>query len=312
MSLPRRRLTIGVLGLGIGLAATLGASAFAPPQIRPPEPARAARRGGDAQVGRTFEVPYRRTLTNHYLVRVRINGKGPFNFLVDTGAPALFIGTEAARQVGIEPDAKSFWTPVDRFEIEGGINLHNLKARIEDPFQLEGMNALGLPGARIDGILGFTILARFRMEFDPTQDRMSWTRLDFNPREPFVPSNPDERRAPPEVQAMSLLGPMMKFMALIIGRQPEDVLHPQGLLGLELAETDDGAVRIAGVLPGTPAAAAGIEAGDVLVRLGEHDIKTLADAHAAIAPVRAGTRVEVALKRGEEMIEKGLVATEGF
>ena len=49
------------------------------------------------------------------------------------------------------------------------------------------MNALGLPGASIDGILGFTILARFRLEIDLTKDRMTWTRLDHDPRDPPVP-----------------------------------------------------------------------------------------------------------------------------
>jgi hypothetical protein len=39
-------------------------------------------------------VPYRNTDTNHALVRVRVNGKGPFNFLVDTGAPLLIISTD--------------------------------------------------------------------------------------------------------------------------------------------------------------------------------------------------------------------------
>ena len=50
----------------------------------------------DPQIGRSFQVPYRLTDTNHFLVRVRINGKGPFNFLVDSGAPALFIASETA------------------------------------------------------------------------------------------------------------------------------------------------------------------------------------------------------------------------
>src|SRR5262249_38345859 len=117
----------------------------------------------DPQVGRSFLVPYRLTDTNHFLVRVRINGKGPFNFLVDSGAPALFIATETAHKIGLEPARDRFWTPVERLDIEGGARLANVKARVEDPFQLVGMNALGLPGASIDGILGFTILARFRL-----------------------------------------------------------------------------------------------------------------------------------------------------
>jgi predicted aspartyl protease len=71
-------------------------------------------------------VPYRLTQTNHYLVRVRINGKGPFNFLVDTGAPALYVGTEIAAKIGLEPSKTSFWTDVDRFDIEGGAVLRHV------------------------------------------------------------------------------------------------------------------------------------------------------------------------------------------
>ena len=154
--------------------------------------------GKDAQVGRSFRVPYRLTDTNHFLVRVRINGKGPFHFLVDSGAPALYVATETAAKIGLKPPAEGFWTPLDSLEIEGGARLEGVKARVEDPFQLVGMNALGLPGTSIDGILGFTILARFKLEIDPTQDRMTWTRLDFKPADPPVPRREDGDRAPLE------------------------------------------------------------------------------------------------------------------
>src|SRR5262245_59038372 len=150
----------------------------------------------DPQIGLSFEVPYRLTDTNHFLVRVRINGKGPFNFLVDTGAPALYVSTDTARKIGLKPDADEFWTPVDRLDFEGGARLARVRARVEDPFQLVGMNALGLPGASIDGILGFTILARFRLELDPTRDRMTWTRLDYEPKDPPIPERRRGEKAP--------------------------------------------------------------------------------------------------------------------
>src|SRR3954471_659296 len=118
------------LGLGLALAALAPA-----PEAK-----------DDRQVGRSFQVPYRRTETNHFLVRVRINGKGPFNFLVDTGAPIIFVGTEAARKAGLKPEADEPLTRVDRIEFEGGAYLSQVKARVDDPFQLVGMNALGLPG----------------------------------------------------------------------------------------------------------------------------------------------------------------------
>ena len=65
------------------------------------------------------------------------------------GAPALYIGTEAARAIDLKPAEDDYWTAVDSLDIEGGARLTNLRGRIEDPFQLVGMNALGLPGVAV-------------------------------------------------------------------------------------------------------------------------------------------------------------------
>ncbi|HMB04183.1 MAG TPA: PDZ domain-containing protein [Isosphaeraceae bacterium] len=265
----------------------------------------------DPTVGQSYQVPYRLTDTNHFLVRARVNDKGPFNFLVDTGAPALYISTEAARKVGLNPAQEDFWTPLGRLDFEGGARLTNLKARVEDPFQLVGMNALGLPGAAIDGILGFTVLARFRMELDPTRDRMTWTRLDFNPKDPPVPRRKADDRPPADVQAMNALGPIAKGLAFLMGKQPEEQLHPRGFLGLELAEAP-GAVRVARVLPDSPAARAGVQAGDRLVRLLDQDVATLRAIREAAADVRPGDRVPLGVRRGSEARELTLTAGEGL
>ncbi len=300
----RRNRTSGILGL---MMAALGA--LAPSIVLAQAPV--AEVGRDPQIGESFRVPYRRTQTNHYLVRCRINGKGPFNFLVDTGAPALFIGTEAAKSAGLAADEKQFWTGVDRFQIEGGIDLRGIRARIEDPFQLEGMNALGLPGARIDGILGFTILARFRMAFDPTDDRLTWVRLDYEPKEPYVPENAAERQAPADVQAMNMLGPAMKLMSVFIGKQPEDVRVGQGVLGIELVE-EGGEVRVSAVLAGTPAAEVGMKSGDVIATIGGAKVSTVAKAHEAMEKVRPGDVVEISVKRGGERVTNLMKAVDGF
>src|SRR5438067_12871518 len=98
----------------------------------------------------TYQVPFRLTDTKHVLIRAKINGKGPFNFILDTGAPALFVSTAAAKKLGVTPDARG-WGTFDRFEIEGGVVLTKARGRIEDPFQLEGMNGRGLAGAELHG-----------------------------------------------------------------------------------------------------------------------------------------------------------------
>jgi serine protease Do len=269
---------------------------------KPAEPGRGAR---DPQVGQSFQVPYRLTDTNHFLVRVRIDGKGPFNFLVDSGAPALYIATETAAKIGLKPAKGEFWTPVDRLDLEGGATLHRIKARVEDPFQLVGMNALGLPGASIDGILGFTILARFRLEIDPTRDRMTWTRLDFAPADPPVPQRgAGGERGPLELQAMNALGPLAKGLAFLMGKQPEEERHPRGFLGLEWAESktaglNRAVVHITRVVSGSPAAQALLKAGDGLIRIRGQAIDSLKAARLALATVRAGDRVELVVLRTE-------------
>jgi hypothetical protein len=279
------------------LALTLGLALDARLDAGPPAPK------SDPQIGQAFQVPYRLTDTNHFLVRVRINGKGPFNFLVDSGAPALFIATDTAKKIGLKPDRDEFWAPVDRLELEGGSRLTGLKARVEDPFQLVGMNALGLPGASIDGILGFTILARYRLEIDLTKDRMIWTRLDHEPRDPPVPRpKPGEAAgAPAGVQAMSALGPLAKGLAFLMGKQPEEQRQPRGFLGFEWSERVAAGrkqVWVKSVFEGLPAATGGVHAGDQIVRINNRAVESLKDARTALADVHVGDRVPIVLRRG--------------
>jgi serine protease Do len=255
------------------------------------------------QLGKQFQVPYQLTDTNHFLVRARINGKGPFNFLVDSGAPALFIATETAKKIGIKPNQSEFWTPIDRLDLEGGAYLIGIKARVDDPFQLVGMNALGLPGTSIDGILGFTILARFRLEIDLTRDRMVWTRLDHEPPDVVVPKPEvgEQGGAPMGIQAMSALGPLAKGLAFLMGKQPAVDHQPRGFLGLEWSEKDNAGqkvVFIVAVLDGSPAARSGIRPGDQIVRLNDHDIDSLKDAQTALANIHAGEQIALIVDRG--------------
>ncbi len=283
----------------ITLALSAGFTALAP------ESGAGTQAGDQSQVGQSFRVPYRLTDTNHFLVRVRINGKGPFNFLVDTGAPALYIATETAAQVGLKPVKGEFWTVVDRLELEGGARLPGIKARVEDPFQLVGMNALGLPGASIHGILGFTILARFRMEIDPSRDVMVWTRLKYEPPDPPVPPRAEGNGegAPAEIRVMNALGPLAKGLAFFMGKQPEEERRPRGFLGLEWAEVNgtapgQSAVEVRRIMPGSPASKVDIRPGDQIIRAGGRAVSSIKAARSALAELEPGTAVELVVRRG--------------
>ena len=94
-------------------------------------------------------MPYRLTDTKHIMVRVKINSKGPFNFIVDTGAPAVFITKAVAKKAKAEAMGKEEWVNFDSFELEGGLKVEKARGRSKDLVQLDGMNSMGLAGVRI-------------------------------------------------------------------------------------------------------------------------------------------------------------------
>jgi hypothetical protein len=239
----------------------------------------------------TYQVPYRLTSTNHVLVRVKINGKGPYHFILDTGAPALFVSTAVCRKLGIQPDKRG-WGTFERFAIEGGVVLPNVKGRIEDPFQLEGMNGLGLAGVELHGIIGYTVLARFRLGFDFTKDKMSWTPLAF---EPPTPEGLDGKAMP----EMDALGSILKLVGTMLGKKPEPDVALRGFLGVGLEEGEN-TVLVKQVLPGGPAAHAGLRAGDCIRRFQGKPVQSVADVQRLATKLAADQTATVTITRDGE------------
>jgi hypothetical protein len=253
----------------------------------------------------SYEIPYRLTNTQHVLIRAKINGKGPFNFILDTGAPTLFVATSVARQLGIEPD-KAGWAILKEFEIEGGASIPGARARIETPFQLEGMNGLGLSGAQLHGIIGYTILARYRIEFDFTKDKLKWTRLDFNP--PFPTGLRGQSGA---AGGLDALGGVMKFMGALLGKKPEPELTMRGFLGIELADKGAG-VDIKMVLPASPADKAGLKAGDHITHFDGKEVRSATEVQRLAKNLEPGKSARIRVARDGVKDEFQVTLTEGL
>jgi hypothetical protein len=250
-------------------------------------------RAGD--VPTTTQVPYRLTLTKHVLVRVKIDGQGPYNFILDTGAPSFYLATAVAKRLNIKADADG-WATMPRLEVEGGAVLEKLRGRVEDPFQLEGMNSLNLAGVPLHGVLGFAVLARFRIELDCTRDKMTWTQLDY---EPAVLERGGKGTVP---GGLEVLGSALKLLGGLLGNRAVSTVVPRGLLGFELTESDQG-VSVKSVLAGGPGALAGLKAGDRLVRVEGKAISSINDVFERTAGMVAGTVVNITVRRdGEEVV----------
>jgi hypothetical protein len=70
-----------------------------------------------------------------------------------------------------------------------------------------------------------------------------------------------------------------------------------------------GGVRLTGVREGTPAAAAGIQGGDIIIRIGDYVIKNLNDMQNALTSHKPGDVVTVVVRRGDE--ERSFTVTLG-
>jgi hypothetical protein len=259
----------------------------------------------DKDVGKSYAVPYRLTDSSHILVRLKINGKGPYNFIVDTGAPFLFVTVPVAKKLGITPEKKGMMNKLERLEIEGGPVHTDFKCLIETPFQLEGMNAMGLAGVELHGIIGYTLLAHYKMEIDFTKDRMTWTKLDFQPP---APESIGKGNVP---GGLDMLANLMKMLANLTGNKGAPQPGVRGFLGVELGEKD-GAVLVESVLAKGPAASGGLRAGDRIEEVQGKNVTSRADILKQLAEITAGQIVRLNVTRDGAKKEITITAGEGL
>jgi hypothetical protein len=277
--------------LSLALAFCLGLTSFAQADDPPPK-------------GQGIGVPYRRTDTQHILVRAKINGKGPYNFILDTGAPIMFVSTAVGKKLGLESD--NGWAILNRLDIEGGVVMDKVRCRVETPFQLEGMNGMGLAGAELHGILGYTILARYKMDIDFTRDKMIWTLLDFQPPPPQGIGGKGGSQA-----GLELIGSLMKLIGFLSGTKTIPEPAPRGFLGLELGEKDQ-AVTIQAVLQESPAQQAGLKTGDSILEINGLTIRSIDEARRQTAQTTAGQPIRLLIRRGTTQQEFRLSTGEGL
>lgn len=255
------------------------------------------------------EIPYKLTQPKHILVRAKINGKGPFNFIMDTGAPALFFTEAVAAKAGVKPDEKG-WGTCDRFELEGGLLVPSAKGRVDTPFQLEGMNGMGLGGAEIHGLIGYNILARYRITIDLSSDRMRWTPLDWNPDGPMGVRNQGGGSDAGQA-SLELMGSMMKGLGGLLGRKATPAVAGRGQAGLVLRDETAGPVVVS-VLKGWPAELVGIKPGDRLVKVDGKTVTKASEALERVEKLPSGGKLPLALERDGRPVEVVLELAEGY
>jgi membrane-associated protease RseP (regulator of RpoE activity) len=247
----------------------------------------------DAKEEKSFEIPYKFTAAKHIVVRAKINGKGPFNFVLDTGAPALFVAVPVGKKAKVKADGDG-WADLDRFEIEGGLVIKGARARIETPFQLEGMNGMGMAGMEIHGLLGYNLLAKYRMTFDFTKDKLVFTELDFKPEQPFKLKGKTGGQG-----GLEGIGQVMKLLGSIMGRKATPETTLRGFFGMTLADGEENP-KVESVLDRGPAGEAGLKKGDIVTHVNGRSVTNVEDVVRQAAKTPGKAEVKLTIQRGGE------------
>jgi membrane-associated protease RseP (regulator of RpoE activity) len=278
-----RRILLALALFAVGLHAApaqeagVKKDAKAPPQAKP------------------VPVPFELLPSGHMAVQVKVNGKGPYRLIFDTGAPITLLNNKIAKEAGL---LKGVTRPLfTLFGSMGEVKVKDLRVgdqKAEDVTAIvmdhPTVEAISKAFGPIDGIVGFPFFARFKLTLDYQAKTLTLIPNGFKP--------------PDVLQAM-----MTALMGGGLGQQAEPtVLSPAAQWGMLVKKGDgdeESGVTVTDVLPGGAAAAAGLKPGDRLLTLDGRWTDTLADLYTAAGYVKPGATAPVAVKRdGKEVTLK--------
>jgi hypothetical protein len=246
-------------------------------------------------------VPFELLPSRHMVVEVKLNGKGPYRLIFDTGAPMTLINNKIAKDSGVT-GAKTkrpafgvfgMMGPQEAKTLEvGTAKLDRASVIVMDHPTVQAISDVFGP---IDGIVGFPFFARFKMTVDYQKKELTLVPNGYKPAD-----------------IMESL--TAKLMAAQQNKDPQ-VVAPAAVWGFTLADKekddDEAGMTVKAVLDGSAAAAGGLKAGDRVLTIDGRWTDTLADTLVAASLVKAGREVAVVVKRGGKDVKLSVKPTKG-
>ncbi len=231
--------------------------------------------------------------TKHIVVEVKLNGKGPYRLIFDTGAPLMLINNRIAKDAGvITKDTKgppiALFGAMGQFIIKdfqmGELKATNVSTMVMDHPTVAAISQMFGP---IDGLVGFPFFARYRMTVDYQAKEFTFAPSTYKPSNLFD-----------------------TLMAQMMSAQRDDgkprILVPQGQWGFVAdkgTQDEDAGLDVKTVLRGGAMDKAGVKPGDRLLTIDGRWTDTVVDLFEAAGHVKPGQTVPIKIKRGEKELE---------
>jgi hypothetical protein len=259
----------------------------------------------DKEKAKPVVVPFELLPSGHMTVMVKLNGKGPYKLIFDTGAPTLLINNRIAKEADLLKDAeKPLIAPFgSKGEVKvkilevGDQKAENIPAMIMDHPTVEAIStAFKKDAGVIDGIVGFPFFARYKMTLDYRAKTMTFVPNGYNP--------------PNVTEAMQ-----KELMERFSKGETVKILAPAAQWGMicEKGEKDeDAGVVVKDVLPDSAVAKAGLKKGDRVLTIDGRWTDSLPDLYTAAGYVKPGKMAPVVIKRDGKEMELQVKPTSGF
>ena len=273
------------------LALALASSAFAADREKPA-----------AEDKTAIVVPFELLSSRHIAVQVKINGKGPYRLVFDTGAPMNLINNKIARGFGrarsqgqaaeLRPLRRNGRPRRPRRCKSATPNCKNVPTMVMDHPTVMAISAALGP---IDGIIGFPFFARYKMTVDYQKKELTLVPNGYKPDD-------------------YLEGMMSKLKAIQNSSQEPKVLAPAGLWGFvaeKPKDDEEAGVTVKEVLRGSPADEAGMKVGDRVLTIDGRWTDTIEDTHLAATSVKPGQVAIVEVKRAGKDVKLTIKVAKG-
>lgn len=261
------------VAISVFLALASHASRAADGQTRVPPPTPAA----------AHVVPLTVFKSGHIAVPVRIDGKGPFRLVLDTGSPVTFISTRVAKAVGLPAGGPAgggmmgLGMGMNPFAKVKSLDVGGAVVRSMDIMVLDHpvIQMLGTVEGPVDGIVGFTFFSHFRTTLDYAGRRVTFTPISYQPTD--------------VVQNV--------FKILMNRSDTRRVIAPAGLWGLALEDGAAGPV-VKTVYEGGAAAESGVAAGDRIIALDDRWVASALGLFEQASALKPGAATSLVVERG--------------
>jgi Aspartyl protease/PDZ domain len=238
-------------------------------------------------------IPFELLKSRHMAIQVKINDKGPYRLIFDTGAPTNLVNNKVAKEAGLLTKADKGGLPIfgaapapktiKKLEI-GELKLEGMGTMVMDHPTVAAIAEVVGP---VEGIIGFPFFARYKMTIDYEKKEMTLVPNGYQPGD-------------------AMQGLMDKIMSGSKGQKPEPtVIAPAAVWGFTVDKDkadEDAGVKVTEVLAKSQAAAGGLKVGDRLLTLDGRWTDTVGDTFIAASSVKPGKPAVLVVKRdGKEV-----------